>query len=104
LCALSTAPLPVDTRCCGILRLWRTIHGRNTCRPSAIAKRKAGFYGPVSGLDRLDLTPAATPQCLIRHLFELDADYAEALWGLDQPTGELRLRAMLRDTSLHHVL
>ena len=31
-------------------------------------------------------------------LFELDADYAEALWALDQPSGTLDLRPMLRDT------
>ena len=49
-------------------------------------------------LDRMDLTPAEIPQRLIRQLFELDADYAEALWALDQPTGTLDLRLMLRDT------
>src|SRR3984957_5395004 len=49
-------------------------------------------------LDRMDLTPAEIPQRLIRQLFELDADYVEALWGLDQPAGKLDLRAMLRDT------
>jgi hypothetical protein len=38
------------------------------------------------------------PQRLIRRLFELDADYVEALWGLDQPPGKLNPRAMLRDT------
>src|SRR5580658_6903285 len=35
-------------------------------------------------LDRMDLTPSEIPQRLIRQLFELDADYVEALWGLDQ--------------------
>ena len=30
-------------------------------------------------LDRIDLTPYEIPQRLIRQLFELDADYAEAL-------------------------
>ena len=30
-------------------------------------------------LDRMDLTPAEIPQHLIRQLFELDADYVEAL-------------------------
>ena len=35
---------------------------------------------------------------LIRQLFELDADYVEALWGLDQPPGKLNLQMMLRDT------
>jgi hypothetical protein len=49
-------------------------------------------------LDRMDLTPAEIPQRLIRQLFELDADYVEALWGLDQPPGTLNLPAMLRDT------
>ena len=49
-------------------------------------------------LDRMDLTPSEIPQRLIRQLFELDADYAEALWGLDQPPGKLNLANMLRDT------
>lgn len=49
-------------------------------------------------LDRMDLTPAEIPQRLMRQLFELDADLAEALWGLDQPPGTLDLRLMLRDT------
>ena len=49
-------------------------------------------------LDRMDLTPSEIPQRLIRQLFELDADYAEALWGLDQPSGTLDVTAMLRDT------
>jgi hypothetical protein len=49
-------------------------------------------------LDRMNLTPQQIPQRLIRQLFELDADYVEALWGLDQPPGKLNLRAMLRDT------
>lgn len=49
-------------------------------------------------LDRMDLSPAEIPQRLIRQLFELDADYVEALWALDQPPGRLDPRAMLRDT------
>src|SRR5580700_1320974 len=49
-------------------------------------------------LDRMDLTPAEIPQRLIRQLFELDADYVEALWGLDQPPGKLSLTALLRNT------
>ena len=31
-------------------------------------------------------------------MFELDADYVEALRALDQPPGSLDLHAMLRDT------
>ena len=49
-------------------------------------------------LDRMDLAPFEIPQRLIRQLFELDADYAEALWALDQPPGTLDLKAVLRDT------
>jgi len=49
-------------------------------------------------LDQMDLTPLEIPQRLLQQLFELDADYAEALWGLDQPEGSLDMRAMLRDT------
>lgn len=49
-------------------------------------------------LDRMDLSAAEIPQRLIHQLFELDADYGEALWALDQPPGGLDLRAMLRDT------
>jgi hypothetical protein len=49
-------------------------------------------------LDRMDLSPAEIPQRLIQQLFELDADYVEALWALDQQPGILDLRAMRRDT------
>jgi len=49
-------------------------------------------------LDRMYLTPEHIPQRLIRQLFELDADYVEALWGLDQPPGKLNLQIVLRDT------
>jgi hypothetical protein len=50
-------------------------------------------------LDRMDLSPGEIPQRLIRQLFELDADYAEALWALDQPPAGLNLHFMLRDAS-----
>ena len=49
-------------------------------------------------LDRMDLSPAEIPQRLLRQLFELDADYAEALWALDQPPASLDLHAMVDDT------
>jgi hypothetical protein len=49
-------------------------------------------------LDRMDLSPAEIPQRLIRQLFDLDADYVEALWALDQPPASLDFGAMLRDT------
>jgi hypothetical protein len=46
-------------------------------------------------LDRMDLSPKEIPQELLRQLFEKDADYAEALWALDQPERSLDRRAML---------
>ena len=49
-------------------------------------------------LDKMDLSPLEIPQGLIQRLFELDADYAEALWALDQQPGSLDMRTMLRDT------
>lgn len=50
-------------------------------------------------LDQIHLTAGEIPQSILHQLFELDADYAEALWALDQPPGRFQLRAMLRDTS-----
>jgi len=49
-------------------------------------------------LDRLDLTAAEIPQDLLHELFELDADFAEALHVLDFPTRGLDVRAMVADT------
>ena len=49
-------------------------------------------------LDRVNLTASEIPQGLLRELFELDADFAEALWALDQPQNTLDIRVMLRDT------
>jgi hypothetical protein len=46
----------------------------------------------------MDLSPEEIPQRLLRQLFEKDADYAEALWPLDQPEASLDRRTMLRDT------
>ena len=75
----STAEVPVDLR----VRLERA-------RLDLLALFRA--------LDRMDLSPAEIPQRLICQLFELDADYVEALWALDQPPTRLDLHAMLRDT------
>lgn len=48
-------------------------------------------------LDTLGLTLADMPPTL-RELFELDADFAEALWALDQPAKALNFDRMLKDT------
>src|SRR4029077_11660318 len=52
----------------------------------------------LGALDRRDLSATEIPQRQLRGLFALDADFAEALWGLDQPAGRLDVRAMLRHT------
>ena len=49
-------------------------------------------------LDRVNLAAREIPQVLLRDLFELDADFAEGLWALDQPPHSLNFRAGLRDT------
>ncbi len=49
-------------------------------------------------LDRMDLLAEEIPQRRLRRLFELDADYAEALWVLDQPVTTFNRHAMVRDT------
>jgi hypothetical protein len=49
-------------------------------------------------LDQMDLSAREIPQRLLQQLFELDADFAEALWVLDQPPANFDLRLMLRDT------
>src|SRR6516162_7786381 len=49
-------------------------------------------------LDRASLTAAEIPQGLLRALFELDADFAEALHVLDFPLRGLDVRAMIADT------
>ena len=41
-------------------------------------------------VDRMDLSAAETSERLIHQLFELDADYGEALWALDQPHRQSR--------------
>jgi hypothetical protein len=75
----STAEIPVDLR-------------------ARLEGARLNLLALFRALDRMDLSPTEIPQRLIRQLFELDADYVEALWALDQPPGRLDLHAMLRDT------
>ena len=75
----STAEIPVDLR-------------------ARLEGARLDLLALFRALDRMDLSATEIPQRLIRQLFELDADYVEALWALDQPTGSLDLHAMLRDT------
>ncbi|MBI3892543.1 MAG: SEC-C domain-containing protein [Candidatus Wallbacteria bacterium] len=48
-------------------------------------------------MDHIGLDLAGLPE-QFRELMTLDADCAEALWGLDQPLGKLSVGPMLRDT------
>ena len=75
----STAEIPADLR-------------------ARLEKARLDLLALFRALDRMDLSPAEIPQRLIRQLFELDADYVEALWALDQPPARLDLHAMIRDT------
>jgi hypothetical protein len=50
-------------------------------------------------LDQMNLSARQIPQDLLHQLFELDADFAEALWALDQPSDSLDFNAMLCDTN-----
>jgi hypothetical protein len=65
---------------------------------SRLESARLNLLALFRALDQMDLTPAEIPQRLMRQLFELDADYAEALWALDQPAGRLDVHTMLRDT------
>ena len=51
-------------------------------------------------LDQMTLSAQEIPQDLLAALFELDADFAEALWALDQPPGTLDLAAVVHDSCL----
>ena len=75
----STAEIPVDLR-------------------ARLERARLDLLALFRALDRMDLSPTEIPQRLIRQLFELDADYVEALWALDQHPDSLDLHAMLRDT------
>src|SRR5712692_7528845 len=66
--------------------------------PARLEVARLDLLALFRALDRMDLSPAEIPQRLLRQLFELDADFAEALWSLDQPEGNFDRRAMLRDT------
>ena len=63
-----------------------------------LEKARLDLLALFRALDRMDLAPTEIPQRLLRQLFKLDADFAEALWALDQPPGTLDLKAMVRDT------
>ena len=63
-----------------------------------LEKARLDLLALFRALDRMDLSPAEIPQRWIIQLFELDADYVEALWALDRPPASLDVHAMLRDT------
>ena len=52
----------------------------------------------LRALDRAMIALPQLPHAELHQLYALDADCAEALWALDQPTGALDVAAMVRDT------
>jgi hypothetical protein len=60
----------------------------------------------LRALDHARIALPHLPHAELHHLYELDADCAEALWALDQPAGALDVSTMVRDTlrSLDHLL
>jgi len=49
-------------------------------------------------IDSLEMDARELPPVLLNELFELDADFAQALCALDEPLGSIDVRAMLSDT------
>jgi hypothetical protein len=89
---------PIDL--CGRMRHGGAWLDRHRLFPSICARLEAArlnFLALFRALERMDLCAADIPQRLLRQLFELDADYAEALWALDPPPRRLNLRLMFRD-------
>ena len=72
--------------------------GKNQTHRARLEAARLDLPALFRALDRLHLAPEQIPQRLIRQLFELDADYMEAPWALDQPPGTIIPRSMLRDT------
>jgi hypothetical protein len=65
---------------------------------SRLETARLELLGLFRSLDRMNLSAGEIPQRLLQQLFELDADYAEALWALDQPADRFDRQALLRDT------
>ena len=68
--------------------------GSYTERETAYGQR---FH--LDGVAQMDLTALKIPQSLLRQLFKFDADYAEALFALDQRPRSFKLQAILRHAS-----
>src|SRR6266851_2243035 len=85
---------------CAMLEAWPIISALEIPGdlPARLEVARLDLLALFRALDRMDLSPVEIPQRLLRQLFELDADFAEALWALDQPEGNFDRRAMLRDT------
>jgi hypothetical protein len=83
-----------------MLRLWRAVPLRKYLRilRPRLETARLDLLALFRALDRMDLTPVEIAQRLIPQLFELDADYVEALWALDRPVGNLHEHALLCHT------
>src|SRR5215831_685434 len=67
------------------------------CAPALEAAR-LDLLALFRALDQMDLSAAEIPQRFLQQLFQLDADYVEALWALDQQGRRFARQAMLQDT------
>ena len=65
---------------------------------SRLENARLSLLALFRAMDQIDLSPAEIPQRALQQLFHIDADYAEALWALDQPAGRLNFKVMLRQT------
>jgi hypothetical protein len=63
-----------------------------------LEKTRRELLALFRALDRLDITPEEMPQQELHELFELDADFAQALYVMDQPPSDLDSDAMVKDT------
>jgi hypothetical protein len=61
-----------------------------------LEERRLELRSLFRALDQLHLSQDLPEE--LKALMELDADFAEALWVLDQPPGGFNLEAMTRDT------
>ena len=68
-------------------RRWRTRHRRSCWGATVECIENASM--PQRWRREGEQAPAEIPQGLIGQLFEMEADYAEVLWALDQPPGSL---------------
>jgi len=77
----------------------RSLHASASKLRPRLETARLDLLALFRALDQMHLSPNEIPQALLHELFELDADLAEALWAIDQPSRSLDFSAVLRDTT-----